>query len=64
VNSVRVISGPEILRISVSVIPPGVFNGAKFKRGVITIVLSKNLNNLKIHFSLKFLKKEIFTLID
>jgi hypothetical protein len=42
VNSGLIISSPEILRISVSVIPPGVFNVAKFKRGVVTIVLNKN----------------------
>ena len=52
VNSGLVISGPEILRISVSIVPPGVFNVIKFKRGVITVVLNENLNHLKIHFSL------------
>jgi hypothetical protein len=60
VNSVRVISGPEILRISVFVVPPGVFNVAKFKRGVITIVLNVKQNNLKILFQFKFIKKEIY----
>jgi hypothetical protein len=52
VNSGLVISSPEILRISVSVIPPGVFNVAKFKRGVVAIVLNENENHLKIYFSL------------
>jgi hypothetical protein len=51
VNSVRIISRPDILRISVFVVPPGVFNVAKFQRGVITVVLNENLNHLKIHFS-------------
>jgi hypothetical protein len=60
VNSVRVISGPEILLISVSIVPPGVFNVAKFKRGVITIVLNVKQNNLKILFQFKFIKKEIY----
>jgi hypothetical protein len=62
VNSVRVISGPEILRISVSVVPPGVFNVVKFKRSVIAIVLNENENHFKNFFSLILKKK--FTLID
>jgi predicted AAA+ superfamily ATPase len=41
VNSVRIISGPEILRISISVVPPGIRNFIKFKWGVVTIVLNK-----------------------
>ena len=39
VNSVRVFSSPKILRISVSVVPPGVGDGNKFEKGVVAIVL-------------------------
>ena len=39
VDSIRVVSGPKILRIAVPVVPPGVRNVIEFKRGVVTIVL-------------------------
>jgi hypothetical protein len=64
VNSVRVISGPDILRISVFVIPPGVFHVAKFQRGVITIVLNENLKSFENSFQFLLIKKKSFTLID
>jgi len=37
--NVGVIAGPEILRISVSIIPPSIGDGFKFERSVVTIVL-------------------------
>jgi hypothetical protein len=37
--NVGVTAGPEILRISVSIIPPSIGDGIKFERSVVTIVL-------------------------
>jgi hypothetical protein len=42
VNSGLVISGPEILRLSISVVPPGINDVIQLKRGKIAIVLDKN----------------------
>jgi hypothetical protein len=46
VNSVRVISGPEILLISVSVVPPGVGDCIELQWSVVAIVLYKKGNFL------------------
>lgn len=39
-----VASGPEILRISVSVVPPGISDVTKLQRGKVAIVLIANYN--------------------
>jgi hypothetical protein len=66
ISARRLISSPEILRIPVSVIPPGVWNFVKFKRGVVTIVLEhiqkKKYDEilLNLHFLHKTLTKIYF----
>jgi hypothetical protein len=55
VNSARVISCPEILRISVSIVPPGISDARELKRGVETIVLEK-LVDVKKYLSIDYTK--------
>jgi hypothetical protein len=61
VNSTRVISCPEILRICVSIVPPGISDAVELKRGVETIVLEKLVDEKKVPF---YKLNEIYTLID
>jgi hypothetical protein len=56
VNSGFVISGPEILRISVFVVPPGIDDVIQFKWSKIAIVLNGN----KIISKIFNFKKEIY----
>jgi hypothetical protein len=47
--NVRVVTGPKSFGVSISVIPPGVYDGIEFQRCKIAIVLFNE--TLKINFT-------------
>ena len=47
VDSGHVISGPNVLRFSVPVVPPGISDVTEFKWGIVTVVLERKTNKKK-----------------